>query len=65
MDEFKKDLNVATFGMECRPLTLAFKTISDKIRQIELKLGTAPSEEAVIEVTQHSLGMGLGLKVCA
>ena len=44
---------------------MAFKTISEKIKQVELKLITPPTEEAVIEVTQHSLGMGLGLKLCA
>lgn len=59
---FKEDLNLANFGASCAPLTQAFKTISEKIKQVELKMMTAPSEEAVIEVTQHSLGNGLGLK---
>ena len=44
---------------------MAFKTISEKIKQVELKLITPTTEDAVIELTQHSLGMGLGLKHCA
>ena len=59
---YKKDLNLATFSQSCAPLTHAFKTISEKINQIELKLLTPTTEEAVIEVTQNSLGRGLGLK---
>ena len=62
MDDFKKDLNLANFGVSCAPLTQAFKTISEKIKQVELKMMTATSEQAVIEVTQHNLGNGLGLK---
>ena len=48
---FKRELNLANFSASCAPLTLAFKTISDKIRQIELKLLTPVNEDAVIEVT--------------
>ena len=62
---FKEDLNLSQFSASCGPLTLAFKTISEKIRQVELKLATPCDQEAVVEVTQHSLGMGLGLKSCA
>ena len=51
VEGFKEDLNLQTFGASCAPLTLAFKTISEKIKQIELKLITAPTEEAVIEIT--------------
>ena len=62
---FKEELNEEQFTASCGPLTLAFKTISDKIRQIELKLLTPETDEAIVEATQHSLGMGLGLKACA
>ena len=65
VDTFKEDLNLVNFSASCAPLTQAFKTISEKIRQIELKLATEPGEQAVIQVTQHSLGGGLGLKAQA
>ena len=53
------------FGHSCGPLTLAFTHISERIRQIELKLLTPATQQAVVEATQHSLGMGLGLQGCA
>ena len=62
MNLYKINLNLAAFSESCAPLTQAFKTISEKIKQIELKLLTPTTEEAVIETTQHSLGRGLGLK---
>ena len=62
VNTFKIELNLANFGSAVAPLTLAFKTISEKIRQIELKLATPAGQDAVVEATQHSLGTGLGLK---
>ena len=49
---------MAAFQQDCGPLTLAFATISGKVRQVQLKLKTKQSEEAIFESTQ-SLGMGL------
>ena len=59
---FKEDLNLARFSLSCGPLTQAFKSISERVRQVELKLSTPSSKEAVVEETQVSLGPGLGLK---
>ena len=59
VDRFKEDLSLAAFQQSCVPLTQAFAVISGKVRQVQLKLSTKPSEEAIFEETE-SLGKGLG-----
>lgn len=51
VNDFKIDLDMVQFGHSCGPLTVAFTNISQRIRQIELKLLTPSSQMAVVEAT--------------
>ena len=53
-------MDVSKFGEAVQIVTQAFSNISQRIKQVELKLKTSKQERAIIEESGLDLGPGLG-----